>query len=251
MHEAQLHADNSFITLTYNESNLPSGGTLVHQHFQEFMKRLRKRCGQMRYYMCGEYGSAEDGGLGRPHYHALLFGYDFPDKRHHTTENGNPLYISKVLKEVWGKGHCLIGGVTFKSAAYVARYLMKKQTGDLAQAHYVHIDEYTGEIINRKPEYTHMSLKPGIGADWFTRFRDDVFPDDFCIIQGRRYRVPRFYDKLMKRSNDEIAKDMHDEVCAVRQLRARNHQSDNSDARLAVRERTQEARLQRLRRELK
>lgn len=43
VHEASLYDDNCFITLTYDNENLPEGGTLVKKHFQDFMKRLRKK----------------------------------------------------------------------------------------------------------------------------------------------------------------------------------------------------------------
>ncbi len=53
VHEAQMHEANCFITLTYNAENLPSDGSLVKEHFQKFMKRLRKTTPQkIRYFHC-------------------------------------------------------------------------------------------------------------------------------------------------------------------------------------------------------
>ena len=79
MHEASLHDENSFLTLTYSDENLPPGGSLHLPDFQNFMKRLRKSIApkRVRFYHCGEYGDI----LSRPHYHALLFGYDFDDRK--------------------------------------------------------------------------------------------------------------------------------------------------------------------------
>ena len=107
VHEASLHQDNSFITLTYNDEYLPENGQLVKKDYQDFMKRLRKQHGKVRYYYCGEYGNQydEDGEqitktyivngkekqvptIGRPHFHACLFGMDFPDKELWTVRNG-------------------------------------------------------------------------------------------------------------------------------------------------------------------
>ncbi len=133
-HEASMYSSNSFITLTYNDANLPPDGSLVLRDYQLFMKRLRKHASPqiVRFYHCGEYGSncrvcglsqlfccckMYTPGIGRPHYHACLFNFDFPDKRLHKIENKQPLYSSKLLDELWGKGHSLIGEVTFKSAA--------------------------------------------------------------------------------------------------------------------------------------
>jgi hypothetical protein len=88
VHEASLHEHNSFITLTYNDENLPADGSLDVRHWQLFMKRLRKRHGSgIRYFHCGEYGSKHR----RPHYHACLFGLDFPDKKLWMMRNGIPL----------------------------------------------------------------------------------------------------------------------------------------------------------------
>lgn len=42
VHEASIHDDNCFITLTYNDTNIPSDGGLRHRDYQLFMKRLRK-----------------------------------------------------------------------------------------------------------------------------------------------------------------------------------------------------------------
>lgn len=164
------------------------------------MKRLRKRAGhKIRYFQCGEYG--ED--FSRPHYHACLFNYDFPDRKYFKTKNGHKYYTSEILSELWSDpetketyGHCIIGDVTFESAAYVARYIMKKINGEPADKHYRVIDPGTGEIIaQRTPEYTTMSRRPGIGSDWLKKYRTDVYPADHVIIRGRPMKPPKYYDK--------------------------------------------------------
>lgn len=124
VHEAQMWPQNSFITLTYRPEDLPQGGSLNVEHYQLFMKKLRARNTghKIRFFHCGEYGEK----LSRPHYHAILFNYDFPDKKVFSEKNGNTIYTSELLEDIWGKGFCTIGDVTFQSAAYVARYVMKK-----------------------------------------------------------------------------------------------------------------------------
>ena len=142
VHEAQLHDQSSFITLTYDDEHLPEGATLVKRDFQLFMKRLRKALHpiKIRYFMCGEYGENAFQGtfsqdkrrratqekhlqqykisaLGRPHYHAIIFGYDFPDREYLETRNGNHLFYSPMLEQIWDKGFNTIGNVTFESAA--------------------------------------------------------------------------------------------------------------------------------------
>ena len=173
VHEASLYDDNCFITLTYSDENLPPYGSLVKKDFQDFMKRLRKRFSNVRYYHCGEYGSKTK----RPHYHAILFNIDFPDKELLTINNDQRLYTSEILSKIWGKGICSIGSVTFESAAYVARYIMKKANGDDAELKYCHVDD-DGVWNSIEPEYTTMSRRPGIGKEWFDKFKSDVYPND-------------------------------------------------------------------------
>ena len=42
VHEASLHDQNCFVTLTFNDSSLPSDASLKVADFQNFMKRLRQ-----------------------------------------------------------------------------------------------------------------------------------------------------------------------------------------------------------------
>jgi len=239
IHEAQLHKHNCFITLTYRDADLPSPPTLRVDHFQKFMKRLRKRFGSgIRFFHCGEYGEI----YGRPHYHACLFGFDFPDKVLWKEHNGNRLYVSDALHELWPYGYCYIGAVTFESAAYVARYIMKKVNGDASEEHYRRVDPLTGEIFNAKPEYITMSRRPGIAARWFENYRSDVYPDDFVVVRGRPCRPPRFYDNRLK----QVDPALFEEVLYERYKNAENYIDNNTPERLQIREAVQEARLKRL-----
>lgn len=239
-----MHEENSFVTLTYAPEFLPEGGTLVKRDFQLFMKRLRKVTDRgIRFYHCGEYGEE----VGRPHYHALLFGYDFPDKKLWKVVRKNAIFTSELLDKTWGKGFCSLGAVTFQSAAYVARYILKKINGDPAQPHYENTDVETGEITNRLPEYTTMSLKPGIGAEWFKKFSSDVFPDDFVVLGGKKFKTPRFYDKLIRRSCGE---EFLETIKATRELNGRKKAYDSTPKRLLVREAVQLSKVERLRRDI-
>lgn len=246
MHEASLYEDNSFITLTYNDESLPPGGTLVKKHFQDFMKRLRERIApKIRFYHCGEYGDD----LGRPHYHALIFNFAFPDRKFWKLIRKNPAYRSQLLEQTWGQGFTSIGNVSFASAAYVARYIMKKQGGKKQHEHYQTIDEETGEISARIPEYTTMSLRPhGIGGAWFEKYQTDVYPDDFVVVEGKKYKTPSYYDRQLKRTATGAA-----QLEFIKELRKENaiaREKDNTPARLAVRKKIQEYKLRQLKREL-
>ena len=184
VHEAQTHENNCFITLTYNDKNIPSGGGLRPIHLQNFFKELRRKYSSktIRYFACGEYGDENQ----RPHYHACLFGLDFDDKLVHSTTNGVPLHRSPTLEKLWRKGYSTVGNVTWESAGYVARYIMKKITGEQSDSHYMNRE--TGELI--QPEFTRMSNRPGIGKAWFDKYHlTDLYPQDFVIIGGKKYSI--------------------------------------------------------------
>lgn len=183
-----MHEKNCFLTLTYDHEHVPKDGSLKLEDYQLFMKRLRKEYGPgIRFYHCGEYGEEN----GRPHYHSLLFNHDFPDRKYFKGSGERSLYTSSSLSKLWPMGHSLIGNVTFESAAYVARYIMKKVKGDEKEAHYG----------LRKPEYTTMSRRPGIGARWFEVYKGDVYPRDCVVVRGTECRPPRYYDSLLAKED--------------------------------------------------
>lgn len=242
VHEASLHRDNCFITLTYAPEHLPATGTLLHTDFQKFMKRLRKRFSgrQISYYMCGEYGEQNS----RPHYHACIFNFDFPDKELYTVRDDVRLYTSKMLNDIWGLGMCTVGDVTFDSAAYVARYIMKKITGESADEHYISVDPDTGECHKIRPEYCIASNRPAVGLRWFEQYKDDLLKD-YVTAKGVKMSLPKYYDKKF-----EVVHPEHfQEVKAARKIRAKNN-VDNTRDRLYTRETVLEKRLHQLKREV-
>lgn len=178
MHEASMHEQNVFVTLTYKEDP----HSLRYGDYQMFMRRLRKARGYARFFCCGEYGEEN----GRPHFHAVLFGVGFHDGQYiGKSESGCKLYRSESLSELWKLGHASYGTVTFESAAYCARYVFKKITGDGAVAHY-------GDKV---PEFARMSLRPGIGARWLNKFWTDVFPGGKVVSRDFVSNAPRYYRK--------------------------------------------------------
>ncbi|MDR1367216.1 MAG: hypothetical protein LBJ76_00670 [Candidatus Accumulibacter sp.] len=214
MHEASLHDENCFITLTYDDEHLPENGSLCYSHFQLFMKRLRKKFTGKRisFYMCGEYGDTTS----RPHYHAILFNHTFPDLEYlKKTGSDAKIYTSEILSKLWPYGMSSIGSVTFESAGYVARYCLKKVTGDDSRYHYSVLDRETGELTPLVPPFSHMSLRPGIARDFFVRFRDDCFPSDIVVVNGRKVNPPKYYDRLYKRMNPDGFRDVKDMRCYI------------------------------------
>lgn len=247
MHEAASYAENSFVTLTYRPEALPEGGTLVKRHFQLFMKRLRKffRSERISFFHCGEYGEQ----LSRPHYHALLFGVGFPDQTFYKKAgDGSPLFRSACLDRLWGHGDCLIGAVTFESAAYCARYCVAKVTGPEAPGWYMHVDPDTGEIFDRLPEYVTMSRRPAIGERWYEEFGAEVRKHDSVVVRGVEAKPPRFYDKLHEEL-DQVAYELTkaERVAAAKTKVAK---ANSTPERLAVREVVKKAQVNSLRRSL-
>lgn len=236
VHEAALYQDNCFVTLTYDDEHLPADRSLHYRDFQLFMYRLRKRYGaKRRFYMCGEYGET----YGRPHYHACFFNLDFGDLEPFKGSGKSQLFVSQELHRLWPYGYSTVGQVTFDSAAYVARYVMKKVTGDAAEAHYQWVDPETGEIHNRRPEFTNMSRRPGIGREWYDRFHKEVYPDDFVIMNGRKIRPPKYYDQLYELTYPSDFRS----VRFARKQQGRKRSADATPERLKVREKVAHAKL--------
>jgi len=245
MHEAQLHTNNCFITLTYDDTHLPSDRSLHYRDFQLFIKRLRKRYSTTKigYYMAGEYGES----FGRPHFHACLFGIDFHDKKlWKRTSSGSLIYRSQDLETLWPFGYSSIGDVNFESAAYVARYIMKKQTGKESEKYYQYSDLETGEIVQMTPEFNKMSLKPAIGLNWYKKYKNDVFPHDYVVLRGQKIKPPKYYDKLYKNDNPYE----YEKIITNREIGAKINHADNTYDRLAVKEQVVKAKLRKLKRTL-
>lgn len=243
MDEASLYRENCFITLTFNNEHLPLNRGLDKSVFQNFMKRLRKFTGRdsvaadpIRYFHCGEYGALH----GRPHYHALLFNISFPDRVYlKTSDAGEKLYTSPTLSAVWslnGKslGHSSVGDLTHKSAAYVARYSLKKVNSIVEGLNY--LDRRTGEVLPK--EYITMSRGTksrgtgGIGRKWIETFLSDVYPRGVRVIKGLDTPSNRFYDSVYEKVDP-------DGFSALKLLRASRRvaaAADNTPRRLMDKE---------------
>lgn len=240
MHEASLHDSNCFLTLTYDDDHIHRLPTFVDEETGElfrslnkrdimlFFKRLRKRFGAgIRFFQCGEYGEK----FSRPHHHAIVFNFDFPDKYYWSQRRGTKYYRSAALEELWPFGFCRIGEVTFESAAYVARYVMKKVVGkdEVVQAHYRGLQS----------EFVTMSRRPGIARDYFEKYKSTMYDNDSVFIRpGLVARPPRYYDRLFDLTDSESFAI----VKAKRKLSAKDR-PDNSFERLAVRERVLQLKL--------
>lgn len=256
-HEASLHADNMFLTLTFDYDHLPDDYSVSVREVQLFLKRLRKSIEpkKIRYFAVGEYGEKN----GRPHYHIIIFGHRFDDLVFlRNTNQNHPCYISEKLSKLWPFGLHEIGTVTAASGGYVARYSLKKVGGDMSFNHYERLHPVTGEIVNVHPEFATMSTHPGIGAGWFERFESDVFPADHIVSQGRKFCVPEYYKKKLRdRYNSPASdpdalnrKDDFAPIASKRREAAVASAHNSTPERLAVREEVARLRVERLARDL-
>lgn len=232
MHEAAYWEEmwgrySIFLTLTYNDQHLPMYGTLVKEHAQNFLKRLRRyiKPEKLRYYAVGEYGSTCPdheiekcsicGPLQRPHYHMILFGWAPAEREYLGDREGYPIYRADIIEKAWRKtvkpghkkteiGSHEFGPCTYEACQYVARYLIDKQIGN-NQDTADHYAKYLWQIdtwVDLPPEFAIISKggntgKKGIGYQWYEQYRTDIYPQDECPIPGRTNvgKPPRYYDE--------------------------------------------------------
>lgn len=226
-----MHEVSSFVTLTYGPEHLPKDYSLSKRHLQTWVKRLRYLLDplRIRFFACGEYGGKNL----RPHYHAIIFGYDFPDRTPwRQTASGEISYRSELLERSWTLGNSEVGSFTPKSAGYVAGYSLKKLTGDRAERHYERMNPETGQIHQVLPEFVLMSTNPGIGLGWYAEHGRDAFSSDFLIIDGSKKPVPRYF----KRKLDDSGDLNRHRVNQARKKAGRKPSRDKTDERLRARE---------------
>lgn len=118
-------------------------------------------------------------------------------------KHGSRQYHSDLLCKVWPYGLTSVGDVTFESAAYIARYCFKKQ---------LEKKTYGG----LQPEFTFMSLKPGIGLAYAEKFHKDFVSAHQCVTMKGVYKIPRYYEKTF--SPAELLDLQRDRLAHVEEL---------------------------------
>jgi len=224
--ESNNHADNLWITLTYNDDHLPRGydhprllrrfgslhaPSLKREDYQNFFKRLRNYVDvPFKFFISGEYGDKYH----RPHYHACLFGLG---DRHR-----------EAIKKAWATrdenyelqpiGNIYFGTLTWDSAQYTVGYTIKKMTS-------FHHDDLKG----RYPEFGQASKGISLLAvedvlKYIKRYQLQTVPKHL-LINGKKVPVPRYMKIKLRQhlgiSNEEAQQDWKDEMYSMR-LRAKN-----------------------------
>lgn len=230
-----------FCTLTYDDDHLPQlvprvcadtgvviwQHALVPEHFTNFIKRLRQKLVDhglqrtysfdtfsgdhfdvgLRYYGCGEFGEQSL----RPHYHICLLNCDLPDiVPFGVSKSGEMQWFSSFLQECWKDpkdgslmGRTALGKVTPQSAAYVARYIMKKQLGSSRREDRAAEREAFGDSF--QDEFVRCSRRPGLGRAYFEEHSSDIYRVDAVYRKLSDFKTemkpPRYYDALYDLEN--------------------------------------------------
>lgn len=231
-HEGSLYSQNCVVTLTYDDEHLPPSadgmGTIDPTHGPKFMKDLRAKIQYEREkihlpwhpsmaikaYGCAEYGCNDPrcGKRGcnhnmRPHNHIILFNYDFEDKKLDYTEDGRNYYTSDILEQIWGKGGCQIMDLNWETAAYVARYVMKKITGPGQQKY----EEKRTRQGRMKHQYGEKLREQticisrggrkghGIAHEWWEQNYKKIHTNDIMYFNGIKIKPTKYYDKKFEK----------------------------------------------------
>ena len=201
-------------------SECRSSGSLFKSHVQTFMKDLReelrtKRNTFIRFFAVGEYGSLENSH--RPHYHLILFGLgldDLPDKKPvGFNELRQEVYSSDLISRHWPYGFISVGDVSWRSCAYVSRYVTKKALDPMSD------DEL--DQLGKNHLFNLMSRRPGIGRKYL-----DEHPDclDYSSIYlstpdgSKRVNIPKYFVKQLELTDPE----KYDTLVAQRTLYAQD-----------------------------
>lgn len=179
-----------FVTLTYNDENLPVSGSLVKQDLQKFLKRLRKAVypKKIKYYSCGEYGDKNN----RPHYHLILFGL------------GVDSFTRQLLKTCWTlcnperfdfNDRCL-AFCESDSIGYVCGYVQKKVLGKGQKESY-----YDKGLL---PPFQCCSQKLGLSE--FAKNKDFYNSLGGILYHDKIYRFPRYF---LKKFNLDVSEKKH------------------------------------------
>lgn len=197
-HEGSMHEEGAFITLTYNDQNIPEHNSLHYEDIHKFWKRERQRLWRqhtikIRHYTVGEYGD----NTYRPHYHACVFGYGYLKNRIIIRETPL-LWTTLELEKAWGLGNVSVGALDYTTASYTASYITKKLR---SKQQYVRVDEKTGELI--KLEQPRAFMSDNLGKTWWDKYGKYLETNDQIVINGMKQKPPKAYDKWLGKKDEK------------------------------------------------
>lgn len=173
-----------FVTLTYNDENLPTivdpvdgveKSCVIKTELQNFFKRLRKNGGEMmkdcKYFAIGEYGRK----FNRAHYHAVIMSPNV------TSVDA----VRQLVTKCWDRGFNLVKFCTKKQIHYVCKYMNK-------------LDERPH--VQKPFKLYSKSLGLKFLTDKMVNYYLTTF-DRLCINDKCKIGLPRYY----RRKLDELS----------------------------------------------
>lgn len=211
--ESLYHAENCFVTLTYDDEHYPYG-KFKKDDFIAFIKAIRNSGFKVRYFGCGELGSHTF----RKHAHIILFGYMPHDLVYAgDSESGEALFTSKFLSDIWAKGIVKVQFFGPRVAGYVAGYVDKK--------------------VDKEDGFIFMSTKPGLGYLYLQDHKDIALKyskiyGDFGKVNNSS--LPRYFKKILEKEGYSFYMDVMQEckanmLLADQYAKARHHGFSNVD----------------------
>lgn len=197
-----------FVTLTYNDENLPTeefnketgevyrDPSVCKPHVQQFMRSLRTKInrlkkrgqwsgwqGAIKYFFTSEYGPQG----GRPHYHGIIFGLTKKD--------------ANLINEVWSKGFTYLGDANDKTIVYCSKYCVKptefQSHSNPHRKGYFDNEKWMDEQGIRRKPFRIMSI--GLGKSYCEdeknlrfHFRE-VFRNNYLRIGKHKKKMPRYF----------------------------------------------------------
>ena len=164
-----------FVTLTYNDENLPSDLNVKKCDVQLYHKRLRqllpKEFSHFRYYLTSEYGPETQ----RPHYHGIYFGIP-------------PNYYS-LIEKAWSKGFVKYDEINDNRIRYVVGYITEK----------LFVPPGREKLFNLISKNLGSCYIDKVGRQFNTEIDRMYVP-----LYDKKYVLPRYYkDKLFSDTRKE------------------------------------------------
>lgn len=233
--ENENSSSSFFITLTYNDTNLPLqkcsdsfGDSIVvpvvsKRDIQLFLKRFRKLISpeKIRYFLVSEYGPSTF----RPHYHFLLFGLS----RQYKDDIKESIRIEKLVTQSWNNGNVIVDKVTSGRIAYVTKYLSCT----------TNLPEYLPKpfrLMSRRPGLGSVYLEKSSLVDWHRINLANYYPSGNFKHRLPRYLKDKIFDDEMKHeikeSVDIYRKSQYDEdIIISKELGYKDYLSFREDSR--------------------
>lgn len=235
-HELLYCNSSCFITLTVANEFIDEvfpNNSLDHLAFQKFIRRLRdylrrtkyknnpEDCPKIKYIMCGEYGEK----FLRPHYHAVIFGYDFDDIQplYQRGKQVKGTFRSSELEKLWTYGFSSVKKANYDTCTYLAKYVAKGK--GKTKDEYQYLDTSTGEIKYRKKEYM-VYPKGGLGKQFFMDNHKVILRQGYFNLPMKKKQqgdgripakigIPRYYKKLAEKYYGKEYKEYQDRLAPI------------------------------------